>query len=59
MTRSTDIYGKESSFFTGPSAGLTFEVPMSKKSGTTFGIDYSYRATSLKGIHSFGVRISI
>lgn len=58
-TVKTDLYGKESSFFTGPTAGLTFEVPMSKKSGTTFGLDYSYRATILKGVHSIGVRINI
>jgi hypothetical protein len=45
---------------TGPTGGLTFEVPMNKEKGTTFGIDYSYRATNpFSGVHNIGVRIAI
>ena len=51
--------GSTKTFFTGPCGGVTFEVPLNKK-GSTFGIDYSYRATNpFKGVHSFGVRMSI
>ncbi|HET6243486.1 MAG: PorV/PorQ family protein [Bacteroidetes bacterium] len=45
--------------FTGPSAGATFELPLNDK-GTTFGFDYSYRATNpFNGVHSLGVRINL
>lgn len=45
--------------YTGPSAGLTFEIPLGDK-GTTFGIDYSYRATNpFQGTHSIGARINL
>lgn len=44
---------------TGPTGGLTFEVPVGK-SGSTFGIDYSYRASNpFLGSHSLGVRINL
>ena len=47
-------------FLTGPTAGVTFEIPLSKEKGTTFGIDYSYRDTNpFQGIHSIGARINI
>jgi len=47
-------------FLTGPTAGITFEIPLSKEKDTTFGIDYSYRDTNpFSGIHSIGVRINI
>ncbi len=46
------------SVFTGPTAGVTFEVPFKNKS--TFGFDYSYRQTDpFSGVHSFGVRINL
>lgn len=45
--------------FTGPSAGATFEVPFGKR-GSTFGVDYSYRATNpFNGVHSFGARLNL
>lgn len=45
--------------FTGPSFGATFEVPFGKR-GSTFGIDYSYRATDpFQGVHSFGARLNL
>jgi|SRR5665213_735750 len=45
--------------FTGPSFGGTVELPFGKH-GSTFGIDYSYRATNpFQGVHSFGARINL
>ena len=50
----------KSTFLTGPTAGITFEIPLSKEKDTTFGIDYSYRDTNpFSGIHSIGARINI
>ena len=43
----------------GPSAGFTVELPMGS-SGTTFGLDYSYRHTDpFQGSHSIGARINL
>lgn len=51
---------ERSTFLTGPTAGITFEIPLRKEKGTTFAIDYSYRATQpFQGIHSLGARINI
>lgn len=45
--------------FTGPSAGLSLELPFGKK-GSTFAIDYSYRTTNpFNGVHSFGARLNL
>ena len=45
--------------YSGPSAGLTIEVPMGS-TGKKFGVDYSYRATNpWNGIHSFGFRFNL
>jgi hypothetical protein len=45
--------------FTGPSAGFTVELPFGKNK-STFGLDYSYRATDpFQGTHSLGVRINL
>lgn len=42
----------------GPTFGATIEVPMGK-SGSTFGIDYSYRATRVfSGSNSIGIRLT-
>lgn len=50
----------KTTFLTGPTAGVTFEIPLSKEKGTTFGIDYSYRDTNpFQGVHSIGARINI
>ncbi len=44
--------------FTGPTAGLTLEIPLRNKS--SFGFDYSYRATDpFQGVHTFGVRLKL
>ncbi|MBI1221580.1 MAG: PorV/PorQ family protein [Bacteroidetes bacterium] len=45
---------------TGFCGGLTFELPLNKKTGTTLGFDYSYRSTNpFRGIHSFGIRLNL
>lgn len=45
--------------FTGPSAGFTVEMPFGKNK-STFGLDYSYRATNpFQGTHSIGARINL
>lgn len=45
--------------FTGLSFGATVELPFGKH-GSTFGLDYSYRATNpFQGVHSFGARINL
>lgn len=44
--------------FTGPTAGITVSVPMSRERGTLFAIDYSYRDTNpWTGTHSISARI--
>jgi hypothetical protein len=50
---------KRLTVFTGPSAGLTFEVPFNDKKSTV-GIDYAYRFTNpFGGIHTFGFRLNL
>jgi hypothetical protein len=45
--------------FTGPAAGITFEIPFSEKR-STIGLDYSYRFTNpFGGTHTFGVRLNL
>lgn len=45
--------------FTGPAAGLTFEVPFNEKK-STIGLDYSYRFTNpFSGTHTFGLRVNL
>ena len=44
---------------TGPAGGITFEIPFNEKK-STFGLDYSYRATNpFSGIHTFGFRLNL
>lgn len=44
---------------TGPTAGFSADLPLNKK-GTSFGIDYSYRATNpFSGCHALGLRLKI
>ena len=45
---------------TGPAAGFTVELPFGKGKASTFGIDYSYRATNpFQGVNSIGVRVNL
>lgn len=47
------------SVFTGPTAGLTVQVPAGTK-GSVIGLDYSYRVTNpFAGVHSMGVHITL
>ncbi len=60
-TYEKDILNKDkrTNVFTGPSAGFTLEIPFGKNK-STFGIDYSYRATNpFNGTHSIGARINL
>jgi hypothetical protein len=51
--------GKRSTAFTGPAAGVTFEVPFNEKK-STIGVDYSYRFTNpFGGTHTFGLRLNL
>jgi hypothetical protein len=48
------------SALTGFTGGFSFDIPLSKKSKSSFGVDYSYRSTNpFSGVHNIGVRISI
>ena len=51
---------KRTNALTGPCAGITIQAPMSKEKGSTFSIDYSYRATNpFQGCHTIGARINL
>lgn len=56
----TNLYNENrANAYTGPSAGLTFEVPFGEKRSTV-GLDYSYRFTNpFGGTHSFGLRLNL
>ncbi|MFI5151074.1 MAG: PorV/PorQ family protein [Bacteroidia bacterium] len=46
--------------FTGPTGGVTFEVPFGTDKKSTFALDYSYRATNpFSGCHSLGIRMNL
>ncbi len=46
--------------FTGPSGGLSVDLPFGEDKGSAFAIDYGYRATNpFNGVHSIGLRISL
>ncbi|MBL4623861.1 MAG: PorV/PorQ family protein [Flavobacteriales bacterium] len=46
-------------FNVGPTAGLTFQIPLNKK-GSSLDIDYAYRATRpMGGNHSIGIRVNL
>ena len=46
--------------YTGPCGGFTVEIPLNKEKGSSFGLDYSYRASDpFQGTHSVGVRINL
>ena len=42
--------------YTGPSAGVTVKVPLSKEKESSFAVDYSFRSTDpFTGIHTVGI----
>jgi len=51
----------QESVYSGPSAGATISVPLSKeRKNNTLSIDYAYRTTKVwDGTHNFGVRINL
>ncbi len=50
---------ERSTALTGPSAGLSVQVPINRENNSMFSIDYSYRATNpFKGSHTMAVRLS-
>ena len=51
---------KRTTVYTGPTAGVSVQIPFNKEKGQTFSIDYSYRPTDpFDGTHSIGVKISL
>ncbi|MDD3875691.1 MAG: PorV/PorQ family protein [Bacteroidales bacterium] len=45
---------------TGPTAGLSIQIPLKKESTSNFSIDYSYRTSDpFLGSHSLGVRVDL
>jgi hypothetical protein len=67
MLRAGYVYEKgitnkadRTSAYTGPCGGFTVEIPLNKTKGSSFGLDYSYRATDpFQGTHSIGARINL
>jgi hypothetical protein len=51
----------QEAIYSGPSAGATIMVPLSKeRKSNTLAIDYAYRATKVwDGTHNFGIRINL
>jgi hypothetical protein len=46
--------------FTGPSAGVSVDLPFGEEKQSAVAIDYGYRATNpFSGVHSIGVRLSL
>lgn len=46
--------------FTGPSAGVSFDLPFGQEKKSAVALDYSYRTTNpFSGFHSVGIRISL
>lgn len=45
---------------TGPTGGLTVDFPLSKKTKSILGVDYSYRTSNpFGGVHSVGIRLNL
>lgn len=51
---------ERTSAYTGPTAGISIQVPLNKENGSTFSLDYSYRTTNpFQGTHCIGARINL
>ncbi|HBG71575.1 MAG TPA: DUF3308 domain-containing protein [Bacteroidales bacterium] len=51
---------ERTSAYTGPTAGVTIQVPLNKEKGSTFSLDYSYRTSNpFQGTHCIGARINL
>ncbi|NLA24991.1 MAG: PorV/PorQ family protein [Bacteroidales bacterium] len=45
---------------TGPTAGMSVQIPMNKENKSVIAVDYSYRFTNpFRGIHTFGLRVTL
>jgi hypothetical protein len=52
--------GNRTFAYTGPSGGLTVQIPFNKEKGSTIAIDYSYRASNpWQGTHTIGARVNL
>jgi hypothetical protein len=50
----------QTSSFSGPSGGVSLNIPFGKDKLRKFGVDYSFRATNkFSGTHSIGVRVNL
>jgi hypothetical protein len=59
FVESQQFTGERRNAYTGPAAGITFEVPFNEKH-STIGLDYSYRFSNpFGGTHSFGLRLNL
>ncbi len=55
-----DDFDTRETAFTGPSAGVSLQIPLNKETGSYFSLDYSYRDTDpFSGVHSIGARVSL
>jgi len=53
-------YDTRTTVYTGPTVGVSVQIPMNKEKGSTFSIDYSYRDTNpFNGVHSIGAKITL
>jgi len=53
-------YETRKTWFTGPTFGVSVQVPLNKEKGSTFSIDYSYRDTNpFDGVHSIGAKVTL
>jgi len=51
---------ERTSAYTGPTAGVSIQVPMNKDKGSSFSLDYSYRTSNpFQGTHCIGARINL
>ena len=51
---------KRETVFTGPSAGVSIDLPFGDEKKSAVAIDYGYRATNpFSGVHSIGLRLSL
>ena len=53
-------YSTRTTCFTGPTVGVSVQIPLNKEKGSTFSIDYSYRDTNpFNGVHSIGAKVTL
>jgi len=53
-------YETRTTAFTGPTGGISVQIPLNKEKGSVFAIEYSYRDTDpFNGTHSIGARVTL